>query len=105
MIYNAATSKKAAPIRPNPIPIFSAPLGVTLGVEVAPELEEEAELADEAAEADEAEEAEEVVEAAAEAEDEAALVAAAPDPVEVSWADRREPTLDTQVPATLLPMS
>jgi len=87
-VYNAATAKKAAPTRPNPMPIFVAPLVVPVGVETAPELEaveaEEAELPEEAAEAVEEEEAAEEVEAAEAEEEAAAEVTAAPDPVDVS---------------------
>jgi len=135
-VYKAAKSKKAAPIRPSPIPSLSAPLdpvwvatapepvavpldelvAVELALEdvfVAAEaaedvLEEETELADDATEAEEAddEEAAEVTEADEDAEEEAAAeVAVAPVPVEVSWAVRRDPTLETQVPATFLLMS
>jgi len=136
-VYKAAKSKKAAPIRPSPIPSLSAPLDpewvatapepvavpldelvavelaledVFVAAEAADVLEEETELADDAAEAEEAEEAddeaEEVTEADEDAEEDAAAeVAVAPVPVEVSWAVRRDPTLETQVPATFLLMS
>jgi len=98
------------------MPIFSAPLDDGFEVAVALEDEdeadeadeaEEAELAEDAAEADEEEEEAELDEAeeeAAEAE-ETAEVAAAPVPVEVRTAVRRDPTLLTQVPATFPPTS
>jgi len=81
-VYNAAKSKKAAPIRPKPIPTFSAPLlAFPVGVETAPEpdvvpLEAEpvaVELALAVFEADdEAEASEDVLEDEAELAEEAA---------------------------------
>jgi len=80
-----------------------------VAAEAADVLEEETELAEDAEDATEAEEVDaaeaEVTEADEDAEETAAEVAAAPVPVEVSWAVRRDPTLETQVPATLLLMS
>lgn len=129
-IYKAAAAKNAAPISPKPIPAFSAPFAVTAAdvdddvadpvldapdddapvevVVLAAEAFEdvEAELADVDDESDEAEEAEAPdVTDAEEADDEdeaAAEVAAAPVPVDVRTADLRDPTLATQVPATVL---
>jgi hypothetical protein len=128
IIHKAAAAKNTAPINPNPMPTFSAPLAVAAAdeedevadpvleapddapVEVAVVLadafeEVEAELSDlEDSEADAAD----VTDAEAEDEDEAAAeVAAAPVPVEVKTAVRRDPTspLATQVPATDLLIS
>ena len=130
IVYKAAAAKNAAPIKPNPIPTFSAPLPVAaadeedevadpvleapeddapveVAVVLADAFEEVVELSDleedseaDAADVTDAEEAEDEDEAAAE-------VAAAPVPVEVKTAVRRDPTspLATQVPATDLLIS
>jgi hypothetical protein len=127
IIHKAAAAKNTAPINPNPMPTFSAPLAVAaadeedevadsvleapddapveVAVVLADAFEVEAELSDlEDSEADAAD----VTDAEAEDEDEAAAeVAAAPVPVEVKTAVRRDTTspLATQVPATDLLIS
>jgi len=96
---------------PEPVAV---PLDAAVAVELADDFEdateatedilEETELAEDAAEAEEADDAAEVTKADEDIEA-AAEVATAPVPVEVSWAVRRDPTVETQVPATVWPTS
>lgn len=102
----------ATAAEPVAVPLEAAPVAVELALEddfdateAEDILEDEPELAEDAAEAEEVDAAAEVADAEDEEEETEAAVAVAPVPVEVSWALRRDPTLETQVPATVELMS